>query len=135
MSKVFDANSECFAKYDAFCSHIFDYARLRRKRLIAIERFETMEKLFASKIFLKLAGGRMHSPLSYPHGSAPGHKLRKSSKESAYFIHLAPLILFFFTIKESQKGRALHNGCRLRSCWQLLNELVLRINRFLVIGG
>ena len=27
----FDPNFECFAKYDAFCLHIFDYACLRRK--------------------------------------------------------------------------------------------------------
>ena len=27
----FDPNSECFAKYDAFCLHIFDYACLRCK--------------------------------------------------------------------------------------------------------
>ena len=34
----FYPNSECFAQYDAFCSHIFDYACLRhRLRLIAIE--------------------------------------------------------------------------------------------------
>ena len=26
--KFFDPNSECFAKYDAICSHIFDYALL-----------------------------------------------------------------------------------------------------------
>ena len=30
--KFFDPNSECFVKYDAFCSHIFDYACLRRHR-------------------------------------------------------------------------------------------------------
>ena len=29
--KFFDPNSECFAKYDAFCSHISDYACLKRK--------------------------------------------------------------------------------------------------------
>ena len=27
--KFFYPNSECFVKYDAFCSHIFDYACLR----------------------------------------------------------------------------------------------------------
>ena len=26
--KFFDPDSECFAKYDAFCLHIFDYACL-----------------------------------------------------------------------------------------------------------
>ena len=29
--KFFDLNCGCFAKYDAFCSHIFNYACLRRK--------------------------------------------------------------------------------------------------------
>ena len=31
MSKFFDFDSECFAKYDTVCSHIFNYACLRRK--------------------------------------------------------------------------------------------------------
>ena len=31
MFKFFDLNSECFAKYSAFCSHIFNYACLWRK--------------------------------------------------------------------------------------------------------
>ena len=29
--KYFDPDSECFAEYDAFGAHIFDYACLRRK--------------------------------------------------------------------------------------------------------
>ena len=29
--EYFDSNPECFANYDAFCSHIFGYACLRRK--------------------------------------------------------------------------------------------------------
>ena len=37
LCKFFDPNYKCFAKYDAFCSHIFDYACLRRKNLIFIE--------------------------------------------------------------------------------------------------
>ena len=31
MFKFFDPSSVCFAKYDAFCLHIFDFACLRRK--------------------------------------------------------------------------------------------------------
>ena len=43
-------------------------------------------------------------PSSYPPVSAPGHKLQRPSKESGmYFSHLAPLILFFFTKRQSQK--------------------------------
>ena len=35
--KFFDPNSECFAKYDAFFPHIFDYMRAQGVKLIAIE--------------------------------------------------------------------------------------------------
>ena len=31
MFKFFEANSECFAKYDTFFSHIFNYACIQRK--------------------------------------------------------------------------------------------------------
>ena len=60
-----------------------------------------------------MTGRRMHTSHSSPTppGSAPDHKLQKPSKESlAYFSHLAPLVLFFFTKKQSQKGEAWHNG-------------------------
>ena len=46
-------------------------------------------------------------PSSYPPGSAPGHKvvLDKNHQNSlAYFSHLAPLILFFSTKRQIQKG-------------------------------
>ena len=51
-----------------------------------------MEKLYTSKTFLKMAGGRMHTLHSTPLGSASGHKLRKPSKE---FGHLALGFPFF----------------------------------------
>ena len=38
----FDANSECFAKYDAVCLHIFNYACVR---LIAKEEVRNYEKI------------------------------------------------------------------------------------------
>ena len=38
---LFDHNSECFAKYDAFCSHIFDYACAR---LITIKEVQNYGK-------------------------------------------------------------------------------------------
>ena len=44
-----------------------------------------MEKLYASKSFLKMAGGKMHTPHSTPPGSAPGRKLQKPSKKSSIF--------------------------------------------------
>ena len=42
--KFFDPNTEYFAKYDVFCSHIFDYARLKLK-LIAIEEVQNYGKI------------------------------------------------------------------------------------------
>ena len=42
-------------------------------------------------------------PSSYPPGSAPGHRLQKPLS-LAYFSNLTPLILFYFTKKQSQKG-------------------------------
>ena len=49
-----------------------------------------MEKLYLSKTFLKMAGGRMHTPHPTP-GSAPGHKLQKPSKESGIFHSLGTI--------------------------------------------
>ena len=50
---IFYFNSECFAEYDAFCSHIFDYACLKRKAYIAIEEVRNCGKIVActSKTF------------------------------------------------------------------------------------
>ena len=59
--KLFDPNSVCLTKYDAFCSNIFVYACLRRKASLS-KRFEIMKKLYTSKTFLKMASGRMHIP-------------------------------------------------------------------------
>ena len=57
-----------------------------------------MKKLYTSKAFLKMAGGKMHAHSScYPHGSAPGHKLQKPSKESSIFQSLGTInfVLFY----------------------------------------
>ena len=94
--KFFDPNSECFAKYDTFCSHIFDYACLR-------PRFEIVKKLYASKIFLKMAVGRMHIPHPTPLDSPLTISYRNHQKNLAYFSHLAPLVLFFL-LKNRVKG-------------------------------
>ena len=59
--KIFAPKSECFIKYDAFCSYIFDYACLGRKVYCLSKRFEITEKLYSSKTCLKIAGGGMHS--------------------------------------------------------------------------
>ena len=63
-----------------------------------------MEKFYTSKAFLKMAGGRMHTPnptsLDPPLATSYGNH----EKSLAYFIHLAPLVLFFFTKRQRQKG-------------------------------
>ena len=64
-----------------------------------------MEKLYTSKTFLKVAGGRMHTP----HPTPLAISYRNHQKRLAYFSHLAPLILFFFTERQSQKGGPWHN--------------------------
>ena len=57
-----------------------------------------MEKLYASKTFLKMAGGRMRTPHPTP--------LAIIATDTML---LAPLILFFFTKRLSQRG-AWHNA-------------------------
>ena len=71
-----------------------------------------MEKLYASKKFLKMAGGKMLIPHPTPLDSPLTISYRNHQKNPAYFSHLAPLVLFFL-----QKGRvkrvvggAWHNG-------------------------
>ena len=58
-----------------------------------------MEKLHASKTFIKMSGGRMHTP--DPTLLAISYK--NHQKSLAYFSHMAPLILFFFTKRQSQR--------------------------------
>ena len=54
-------NFECLTN-DAFCSHSFDYACLRRQRHIVMKRFEITENFYSSKALSKMAGGGMHPP-------------------------------------------------------------------------
>ena len=63
-----------------------------------------MEKLYTSKAFLKMAGGKMHTPHPTPLDPSLAISYRNHQKSLAYFSHLAPLILFFFAKKQSQKG-------------------------------
>ena len=60
-----------------------------------------MENFYTSKTFLKMASGRMqlHAPLDPPLAIS----YRNHQKSLVYFSHLAPLILFFFTKRRSQK--------------------------------
>ena len=69
-----------------------------------------MKKLHSSKAFLKMAGGKMHTPYPPPLYPLQAISHGNHQKSLAYFSHLAPLILFFFTKKQSQKRRAWHNA-------------------------
>ena len=64
-----------------------------------------MEKLYTSKVFLKLAVGRMHTP--HPTSLYPPLAIsyRNHQKSLAYFSHLTPLILFFLL-----KGKVKREG-------------------------
>ena len=59
-----------------------------------------MEKLYTSKTFLKMTDGRMHTP----HPTPLDMSYRNHQKSPAYFSHLAPLVLFLFTKRQSQQG-------------------------------
>ena len=52
-----------------------------------------MEKLYASKNFLKVAGGRMHNPHPTPLNPLLAINCRNHQKSVAYFSHLAPLVV------------------------------------------
>ena len=56
-----------------------------------------MEKLYTPKIFLKMAGGWMHTP-----HSTPLNPQQKPSKESGNFSHSASLVLFLFTKRQKR---------------------------------
>ena len=63
-----------------------------------------MEKLRTSKTLMKMAGGKMHTP--HPTRLDPPLAVSYKSHQNslAFFSHLAPLVLFFFTKRHSQKG-------------------------------
>ena len=93
-----------------FCSRIFDYANMRAEDLYLslLRRFEIMKKLYTSKTFLKMAGGRIHTFHSNPLGTLLALIYGNHQKNLAYFCLLAQLILFFFTKRQSQMGRGGH---------------------------
>ena len=51
-----------------------------------------------------MAGGRMHTPHPTPLDPLLAIDYRNHQKSLAYFSNLTPLILFYFTKKQSQKG-------------------------------
>ena len=59
---------------NAFCSHSFEYACLRRLRHTVMKRFEIMEKFYSSKALLKMAGGGTPH-IAPPPGSATDCRL------------------------------------------------------------
>ena len=107
MLKFFDSNSGCFAKYEAFCSHIFNNARFRRKAY-SYRRGSKYRKIVCIKIILENGwwedGGTMHIPYPTPLDSPLAISYRNHQKNLAYFCHLAPLVMFFFAKRQSQKG-------------------------------
>ena len=70
-----------------------------------------MEKLCASKTFLKMAGRRMYIPYPIPLDLPLAISYRINQKNLAYFRHLAPLVLFFLLKGRVKRGGgAWHNG-------------------------
>ena len=78
---------------------------MRAYALQLSKRFEIIEKSYASKTFLKKAGGRMHIPHLTPMDPSLAISYKNHQKNLAYFSHLAPLVLFLFTKRQSQKER------------------------------
>ena len=69
----------------------FSIMRAQGLRLIAIEKVRNYEKIVCIKNVFE-NGWCEHAYLSfYPSGSAPGHKLQKSSKESGIFQSLGTI--------------------------------------------
>ena len=84
----------------------FSIMRASGVKLIAIEEVRNHGKLYAIKIFLKMAVGRMHSAhiSSYPFACTPGHKLQKPPKGSGKFQSLGTISFVLFYEKEESKG-------------------------------
>ena len=80
--KFFGPTSEYFAKYNAFCLHIFDYACLRRKAYCNRRGSRLWKNCIHQKHFWKwLVGGCIAFLSFYPARPAPGHKVQKPSKK------------------------------------------------------
>ena len=80
--------------------------------IVISKRLEIIEKLYASKTFLKMAGGKMHTPYPPPLPRIRPWPMaiscRNHQKSLACFSHLALLLcFFFFTKRRSQNGRGM----------------------------
>ena len=76
-------------------------------RLIAIEEVRNYEKIVYIKSIFENGWWEDAYPSSYPPGSVRDPKLQKPSKESGIFQSFGTIILFFFTKKQSQKGKGI----------------------------
>ena len=103
MFKIFDSNSECFAKCDVFCSHIFYYAWLRRKANCYQKSSKLWKNCIHQSSFENGWWGDAY-PLSYSPVCAAGHKLQKPSKESGIFQSLGTISSVLFTKRQIEKG-------------------------------
>ena len=75
-----------------------------------------MKKLYTSKTFLKMAGGRCITLILPSLDTSLAISYTNHQKSLACFSHLASLGLFFFTKRHSQKGKgAWHNGLPLNT--------------------
>ena len=63
-----------------------------------------MNKLHTPKTFWKMAGGKMHTPHPTPLDPPLAISYRNNQNSLAYFSHLAPLLLLFFSKRQSKKG-------------------------------
>ena len=100
MFKFFDPNSECFAKYDAFRSHIFDYACLRRKTYC----YQRYSKFWINCRHQKHFSKWIAYPYSTPLYPPLAISYRNHEKSLAHFSYLAPLVLFCLLEAESNGG-------------------------------
>ena len=83
------------------------FSIMRAKGVRVIQVVQNYGKIIYIKNIFKNGWKEDAHPSSYPSGSAPGRKLvldKNHQKSLAHFSHLAPLILFFFTKKQMQKG-------------------------------
>ena len=69
-----------------------------------------MEKLCTLKTFLKMAGGRMHTPHPTPLDPRLGVSYRTHQNSMVRFSHLVPLVLFFLLKSRVKRGETWNNA-------------------------
>ena len=83
----------------------FSINRAQGVRLTAFEEMQNYGKIVwaTSKTFLKMSSGRLHTPQPNSLDPSQAEIYGNHQKSLVYVCHLAPLILFFFTKRPSQK--------------------------------